>query len=120
MRTIPLHPACTDFIAYAEAAEGPWVFASFPLWRSGRRGAPYQRRATDFIRKVVKISDPALTMHSLRHTWITLARDVDMPPAVEYGMTGHALGRGAHGRYGRPPSLKKQLHWLEKIDPLKG
>ena len=118
VRTIPLHPKCMDFIAYADAAKGPWIFASFPLWKEGRRGAPYQSRASDFIRNVVKISDPDLTMHSLRHTWITLAREMNMPEQVDYAITGHARGRGHHARYGQGPSLKKQLRWLKRIDPL--
>lgn len=118
VRTIPLHPKCLEFIAYAKAAEGPWIFASFPLWKEGRRGAPYQCRASDFIRKVVKISDPDLTIHSLRHTWTTLAREMEMPEHVACAITGHALGKNEHAKYGKRPSLKKQLEWLERIDPL--
>lgn len=119
-RLVPLHPACADFVKYAEAAEGPWIFASFPDWEStgNRRGAPYQRRASDFLRKVVGISSPRLSMHSLRHRWITLAREIDMPLAVSHGIAGHAHGKGEHAKYGGPVSLKKKLQWLKKIDPL--
>ncbi len=118
VRTIPLHPACADFVKYAEAAEGPWVFASFPEWKEGRRGAPYQRRATDFLRKVAKITDRDLSMHSFRHTWTTLAAEMNMPYAVAYAITGHTLGGGEHAKYTHPPTLKEQLKWLRKIDPL--
>jgi integrase len=120
VRTIPLHPACADFVRYAEAAEGPWIFASFPVWKEGRRGAAYQRRAADFIRKVLGIADKRLTMHSLRHTWRTLAREIDMPEDVSRAIMGHTLGKGEHAKYGDASSLKKQLKWLKKIDPLKG
>lgn len=55
----------------------------------------------------MKISNPGLTMHSLRHTWITLAREMDMPEHVAHAITGHALGKGEHAKYGMGASLKK-------------
>ena len=40
-----------------------------------------------------------------------------MPDAVAEAITGHTLGKGAHGRYGTVP-LHKQAAWLQKINPL--
>jgi integrase len=121
VRHVPLHPSCAGFVKYAEEAEGPWIFASFPKWEStgNRLGAPYQRRASDFLRKVVGIYNPRLSMHSLRHRWITLARELGCPPEVRRAITGHALGKDEHDDYGDVPSLKLRAKWLKKIDPLK-
>jgi integrase len=121
VRTIPLHPSCAAFAKYAEDAAGPWIFASFPEWEStgNRRGAPYQRRASDFLRKVVMIVDPDLSMHSFRHLWRTMAREMAMPRDVSKAIMGHSRGSSEHDEYGSAPSLKEQLKWLRKIDPVK-
>jgi integrase len=36
-------------------------------------------------------SDPDLTMHSLRHTWATLAREIDMPDHVAHAITRRVM-----------------------------
>ena len=70
------------------------------------------------MRKVAKITDPALIMHSFRHTWRTLAREISMPPAVSRAIMGHRLGKDDHEDYGGLPSLKLRAEWMAKIDPL--
>jgi integrase len=119
-RDVPIHPATMGIIDYAKAREGPWLFPSLPMWSSTgyRRGAAFQRVATDFMRKRLKITDKRLTMHSLRHTWRDLARAVEMPLDVSAAIMGHTLGKGEHAAYGVGPSLPKLAKWIAKIDPL--
>jgi integrase len=119
VRDIPIHPACLAIVEYAKAAKGPWLFPSFPDW-GDRRAAGFQRLASDFLRKRVKIADKALTMHSFRHGWRTLAREITMPDDVACSIGGWALGKGEHAKYGSPPSLRMRAEWICKIDPLIG
>ena len=112
-REVPLHPACSEFFEFARATPGPWVFPQ-DCWRADR----FQRYASDFLRNTAEIADPAFTMHSFRHTWRTLAREIDMPFSVSRAIMGHSLGRDAHETYGHAPSLRLKSKWIERIDPL--
>ena len=116
MRDIPIHPACMGIVAYAKAAAGPWLFSLQP--KTGERSGKFQRYASTWLRSKVGIKDPALTMHSLRHTWRTLAREKDMPEPVSRAIMGHALGTDDHAGYGGVPSLKVRAKWIRKINPL--
>jgi integrase len=114
-RDIPLHPRCEEFIDYARAVRGPWLFE--PLnWRSDR----FQRYASVFLRTKAALTDRTLTMHSLRHTWRTLAREIGMPASVSRAIMGHAMGRDVHEAYGGGPSLRLMADWMARIDPLAG
>ena len=115
-RDVPLHPKCADFVAYAKRKSGPWIFDTLPLW-GDRRGAGFQRLATDFLRKTCKITDKRLTMHSLRHLWTDLARNIEMPDVYARAILGHALGKGHHGGYGQGPSIGRLADWMGRIDP---
>lgn len=117
-RDIPIHPACMGIVEYAKAASGPWLFNSFPDWHS--RAGKFQRWGSTFLREKCKIMEPTLTMHGLRHTWRTLAREVGMPRAVSRSIMGHKLGSDDHEEYGGPPSLKLRAEWMAKIEPLGG
>ena len=110
-RDIPLHPKCRAFIDFARTVSGPWVFPQETL-RSDR----FQRYAGDFLRKKVKLTDRTLTMHSLRHTWRTMAREISMPSAVSRAIMGHSMGRDVHEEYGGGPSLRLMAEWLAKIE----
>ncbi len=117
-REIPIHPECMDIVTLAATMrDRPWLFMS--LEKSKDKGARFQRMATPFLREVVGITNPALTMHSLRHTWRTVAREIDMPEAVSRAIMGHSLGRGDHAAYGAGPSLAKRAEWMARVDPLK-
>jgi len=112
-RDIPLHPRCSEFVQYVRGLPGPWIFPQ-ETWRSDR----FQRYGADFLRKKVKLADRTLTMHSLRHTWRTLAREISMPSAVSRAIMGHAMGSDVHEAYGTRPSLRVIEKWMARIDPL--
>ncbi len=118
LRTIPLHPACRDLVALALSKAPDAYLFDYPAWRHGRAGK-FQQRANKWLRSI-GITDPKVTVHSWRHAWRTLARELEMPEACSSAILGHTLGDGEHGKYGGPPSLKRQAEWLAKIDPLAG
>lgn len=123
-RDIPVHPACKPLLdahlaRLRAAGETEWLFPSFKSYAAGR-GAWLQRYASDFLRDKAKITDDRLTLHSFRHMFRTLAREVEMPEAVSRSLMGHTLGVGEHGKYGAAPSLAKRAEWIAKIDPLAG
>ena len=90
-RRVPLHAAVGD--------------VSFPLQTN-------QNRLNRIIRE--EFSDPALTLHSLRHTFKDLARDAEINKEVSDFITGHSQGDVAGG-YGQGPSLKKRYEAIMSI-----
>ena len=109
-RDIPLHPKCCDFISFAQTVANPWIFPQGTL-RSDR----FQSHAGYFLRRKVGLTDRALTMHSLRHTWRTLAREICMPPAVSRAIMGHSMGGDVHDEYGGRPSLRLMAEWMSRM-----
>lgn len=119
IREVPIHPACKDFIAYAQTKEpSQFVFDSMPNWSTGRAGKVHQMQ-THFFRKVVCIPDKKITLHCARHYWRWLCEEKDVPALVSRSIEGHTLGKDHHDKtYGSPPSLKKRYAWLKELDPL--
>jgi integrase len=117
VRQIPIHPKCRGIIRYARTRNSAWLFDSFPIWK-GKRVGYFQKTASVWLRTVVKINDPHLTLHSLRPLWRSLAREIDMPEPVSRAIMGHSLGRDDHAGYGGVPSLKTRAEWMAKIEPL--
>lgn len=119
VRRIPIHPLIrAEFLTYVAAPPRPWVF-NFPQWQSSpRRGAYFIGKWSTFLRKTVGIDDSRLTLHCLRHTWINLARHMAMPAPISYAIVGHSMGNDDHTHYGTVPSIKQQMEWLSKVDPL--
>ena len=112
-RDIPLHPACAGFLDYVRSVPGPRIFAE-DRWRADR----LQRYAGVFLRKRASLSDPTTTLHSLRHTWRTLAREIAMPASVSRAIMGHSMGNDVHEGYGAGPSLRLKAEWMSRIDPM--
>ena len=120
LRTIPLHPAIARELVELAKGKAPddYLFSSYPAWAHTRAGK-FQQRANAWLRSI-GITDKQVTIHSWRHTWRTLARELEMPESISRAIMGHTLGSGDHGAYGSAPSLKRQAEWLGKVDPLAG
>lgn len=116
IRDVPIHPAMLAEIAERAKVLGEgWLFPSFPDWK-GKRGSWFQRNGGTFLRKHVRIADKSLTMHSLRHLWRTMAREMNMPRAVSLAIMGHSQGKDDHEGYGAGPSLKLRAEWMARIE----
>lgn len=123
MRQVPLHPACSELITYADAAKkagNKYLFNSYPQWAETRVGK-FQQQATVLLRETLGIKDKKIKAHSSRHYWRYLANEIEMPGNISRSIVGHSLGKDDHdGTYGSTPSLKKRYEWLKKIDPFSG
>lgn len=117
VREIPIHPECLGIVDYAKARNGDWLFGTFLEWK-GKRGEYFQKVGSVWLREKAAIVDPALTMHSFRHLWRQLARELSMPVGVSRAIMGHKLGSDVHEEYGGAPPIKQQAKWIAKIDPL--
>lgn len=119
LREIPIHPECMEIVARAAALKDE---ARLFMSLAGAKDAAhtFQHEASKFLKDVAKIDDAKLTLHSLRHTWRTVAREVEMPDAVSKAIMGHSTGSDVHANYGSLPSLKKRAEWIARVDPLKG
>lgn len=118
VRDVPLHPECAGFVTFAAAQKGPSVF-DYPEWKGGKASA-FQHRINRYLRSVGALprDDHKISLHSARHYWRDLAREVGMPQDISRAITGHRLGRDTHDAgYGQGPSLKSRADWLAKIDP---
>lgn len=125
VRDIPLHPACKGIVAYAKKVAkvhgvDAWLFQSWQAQKQGRAHGFQNYGNREFLRKKVGIRERCHTLHSFRHTFRTLCREVEMPESVSASLMGHSLGKGEHAAYGSGPSLKKRAEWIAKVDPLKG
>ena len=123
VRDIPIHPKCKKIIAYAKhvavkQGADAWLFPDLPLQKQGRAHWFQNYKSRLFVRETCGIEERCYTMHSLRHTWRTLAREIDMPESVSRSLMGHSLGKDDHAGYGGVPSLKTRAEWMAKIDPL--
>ena len=131
-RDIPIHPRCKGIVAYAqkvaaEHGEGSWLFRTLKDSKAGREHGFQNYANGKFLRRKVGIKDRQpgrrehdQSIHSFRHTFSTLCREVGMPDSVKNALKGHTLGKGEGGKYGSAPSLKMRAKWIAKIDPLKG
>ncbi len=132
VRDIPIHPKCCGIIAYAakvakQHGADAYVFQSLKTTRTTGREHSFQNYANGkFLREKVGITDRRpgsrqynKSIHSFRHRFSTLCREVEMPDAIKYALKGHALGKGEGGKYGAAPSLKVRAKWIAKIEPLK-
>ena len=118
LRDVPLHPKCRALLKLAKSKVPDAYLFDYPAWKHSRAGK-FQQRGGAWLRSI-GITDPKVTVHSWRHTWRTLARNLDMPEPISRAILGHTLGRGEHGNYGGAPSLKLRAKWIAKVDPLKG
>jgi len=120
VRDIPIHPACMGIVEYAKQVKGPWLFATFNAWENHSRGATFQHRVGAWLRATIQTKGTGLTLHSLRHRWRAVAREIDMPEPVSRALMGHSAGSGDHSAYGSVVSLAKRATWMQKVDPLAG
>ena len=116
LREVPLHPKCRDLLKLAKSKATDAYLFDYPMWKHSRAGK-FQQRAGAWLRKI-GITDPKLMVHSWRHTWRTLARELNMPEPISRAILGHTLGSGDHGKYGEAPSLKLRAKAIAKIEPL--
>lgn len=89
-RLVPIHPA---------------IDPVFPL-------ATTRASLREIVRQVS--DDPTLTNHSLRHTFIDLARDAGVDWELRMFITGHAIGREG-GKYGQGPSAQTRMDAITSI-----
>jgi integrase len=115
IRTVPLHSAllAEGFLIYVESVgDGP-LFPKVRLDGYGRRAGQASTDLSDWLRHVVKITDPNKPFYSLRHTATSYLRNTLLPngsPAVkedvERYLLGHA-GKDVHAGYGK--------QWIETL-----
>lgn len=115
LRDVPLHPKCHDLLKLAKSKAPDAYLFDYPMWKHSRAGK-FQQSGGAWLRSI-GITDENVTIHSWRHTWRTLARNLDMPEAISRAILGHTLGSGEHGKYGEAPSLKRRAEWIAKVDP---
>ena len=73
-----------------------------------------QTRLNAIIRKEWP-NDPSVSLHSLRHSFKDLLRDLEVSKELNDYITGHGQGDVA-GEYGIGPSLAKRLEIINRID----
>ena len=116
LRDVPLHPQCRELLKLAKSKAPDAYLFDYPMWKHSRAGK-FQQRANAWLRSI-GITDKNITIHSWRHTWRTMARELNIPEPISRAILGHTLGNGDHGRYGEAPSLKLRAKWIANIEPL--
>jgi hypothetical protein len=121
-RGVALHSALLDegFLAYRESiGDGP-LFSNLRIDSYGKRAGQAATKLSDWLRNVVKMTDPDKPFYSLRHSGITdlrTARAPDRSPAVKDDVERYLTAHGKkdqHGNYGTFPAteLKAAIEWV--------
>ena len=126
-RVVPLHKEIAADVL-ARAANGhEWLFPAFPHDKRGKHARSLQaafngRRKPDgsyvgFLRGVLGIMDPNLTLHSTRHSFIDAMRRVNVPEDMLRRIVGHGKP-DVNSKYGRGAGLVAMAKVLEAVEPL--
>ncbi len=121
-RDVALHSALLDegFLVYRESVgDGP-LFPNLRIDGYGKRAGQAATDLSDWLRNVVKMTDPDKPFYSLRHSGITdlrTARAPDGSPAVKDDVERYLTAHGKkdqHGNYGTYPAteLKAAIEWV--------
>ena len=91
--------------------------AVFPAYTGGRGNTNASGALMRFLRERAKITDPKLTIHSLRHTFKDRMRNAGVPEDVRDYLQGHTTGRVSE-QYGEGPGLEYLAGQLAKVAPI--
>jgi integrase len=105
IRSLPIHSAVLNggFLDYWKsvvAAGGGQLFPQVTLNRDGRKSTNASRVLGEWLRKVVKITDPRFVFHSHRHSVKSILRNHPENPRVDLvdKILGHVGGKDDSGR----------------------
>ena len=93
------------------------------LWRNlkadryGKFSSAYTKRLGRFKRKP-GITDPKLTFHSLRHTFVNELKQQGVSEHVIAQLIGHANSSITMGRYGKDYDVEVLLSAVEKLETI--
>lgn len=101
-RTIPLHLHVINlgFPDFVPKDDGR-LFPEYQLSKNGKFSALFSQRWNRWLRQEVGIKDSSKSLHSLRHSFKSLARHAGIPEDIHDAITGHrpaSVGRG-YGDY---------------------
>lgn len=101
-RSVPVHPdlVALGFIEFARSRSGR-LFPELGATKTGKFSSYFSQIWMRWLRGEVGITDPSKTLHSLRHSFKSLARRAGVPEDVHDAVTGHrpaTVGR-AYGDY---------------------
>jgi integrase len=125
IRDVPIHPKCSGIIKWAqrvakERGADAWLFPDLKPYEQSRAHGFQNYCSRVFLRQKCGILGREHTLHSLRHSWRSMARELAMPEPISRSLMGHSMGADDHGSYGSVPSLQQRAEWIARIDPLKG
>ena len=105
IRSLPIHSAVLEagFLEYVEgirAQGGGQLFPQVRLNRDGRKSSNASRVLGEWLREVVKITDPRFVFHSHRHSVKSILRNHPENPRVDLvdKILGHVGGKDDSGR----------------------
>ena len=105
IRSLPIHSAALNagFLDYWKsvvAAGGGQLFPQVRLNRDGRKSTNASRVLGEWLREVVKITDPRFVFHSNRHSVKSILRNHPENPRVDLvdKILGHVGGKDDSGR----------------------
>jgi integrase len=95
VRTVPLHPVIAPLLRrlVANATDSWLVPGLLTGGRDARRSAGVSKRFGWHLRHRLKLTDSALTFHSLRHSFVNRCEVAGIPVTTTALIVGHAGGR---------------------------
>jgi integrase len=111
-RKVPVPDAIKEQLnIYLSVIKSERLF-NFPTNADGKAQNAASKKGMRYVRKIT--SDPALVVHSFRHTFKDLSRNADIPKDLHDFITGHP-GSDTASSYGEGHSLAVKYEALNKI-----
>jgi integrase len=129
VRVLPLHQSVLDagFVTFATdrpkteflfVNEASGVLKPMKPDKGGRVTPNFGKRFGNRLRDKLKITNPLLVFHSLRHRWEDCAEAVDMPQTHRRDLAGRTRKNDSQAAYGKGPRLSALKASIDQIDPL--
>ncbi len=112
-RTVPLHPALTDFPAFV-ASGGLQTFRTLKTDQVEPVRYNFRRLTRDLMNP--PITEKKKVLYSLRSTFSNAMRRAGANPDIRRAILGHAEG-GALNHYDDGPEFNKKRKWVNATDP---
>jgi integrase len=117
VRTVPLHPVIAPLVKnlVLRASDGWLVPGLLTGGRDARRSAGVSKRFGWHLRHHLKITDTALTFHSLRHTFTNRCEVAGIPEPTTKLLTGHSRSSLTYGHYSKTLPLPELAKAVAKV-----
>lgn len=119
-RIVPIHKALIDkgFVDYVKRTKSDGHQRLFPALKKikGKYGHSISKWFSSYLKRIgIKIDGRKVSFHSLRHTFINRAKQLDLPEGYVKEIVGHERGSITYGHYGKTYGCIKLKEVIDQV-----